>query len=265
MSWRGYGLWFLAAYLGFLLATLPVGWVYQLVVPDNLPARLTGLSGSVWAGRAENLESGAFRLGPIRWSVRWRSLLSLRAEVDYRFGPEPPLPDRPVSHGSGRLGPVDPATVRMETVKADLVLADLAPLAPIIPAGLPGRVRVDLQRFVVTDADFPLREAVGTVELLNLGSGPPMGVTLGNFHMVVKTPETGEIRVRINDDNGPLITNLTLRLSADGSYRLRGTLTPRNAGDRNLQSLLRFVARPETGGRFRVEEVGRLPPLSTLL
>ncbi len=265
MKRRWYALWFVAAYMGFLIASLPAGLVYGWVVPGNLPVRLTGLTGSVWAGEAKSLESGAFLLAPIQWSFRWRSLLAARVEVAYRFGFEQTGVGGVGSHGSGRLGLVDLATMRMEMVKADFVLAELAPLVPIIPPGLPGRIRVNLERFVVTDADFPIREAKGTLELLNLASGPPMGVKLGTFHMVVKTLEKGEIRARIRDRQGPLITHLNLRLTADGRYRLRGTLAARDASNANLRSLLRFVARPISGGRFQVEEVGRLPPLSALM
>lgn len=264
MSIRKYLLWFFAAYLLFLLAALPVGWAYGLVVPEGLPMRLTGLSGTVWSGGAQALESGAFRLGPIRWAVRWRSLLALRAEVDFEFGPGPGSGGGGAGHGSsgsGRLGPVGLTSVRMAPVQADLRLADLAALTPLIPASVPGRVRVELQRFTLTDAPFPVRDAEGVVELRDLGSGPPLGVNLGDFHMAVETPEAGDLRVRISDRDGPLKTALTLRLRGDGVYRLHGTLAARNAADANLNALLRFVGRPGPGGLFQVEENGRLPPL----
>jgi len=133
---------FLAAYLLFLLATLPAALVARyLPLPTNIAnlLKLEGVSGTLWSGQIARLQYASESVNQLRWDLNGWSLLRFAPEVAIRFG------DRNGLNGQGVVGWNGAAFGRDLTLNAHLpratpgVTTSTATSTGTTPAPIPRR------------------------------------------------------------------------------------------------------------------------------
>lgn len=248
-----YGLYALLIYGVFLLATLPADWMLEQF-RDRLPGdiRFQGVSGSAWSGEATSLVVKGRELRRPEWRLQPAALLAGRLQYAMAF-------DNGASRAAGVIGRGIDGRLVVRDVNATLVAAEVAPLFNAQALGLNGVVDVSLDRLDIRDGI--IASANGTLLWKQAGAQSPRPVQLGDINAVFET--TGEgIKGTITDQGGPLQVNAALLLVPDGSYRVTGTLAPRNPGDATFAQALRMLGSAGPDGKVNVSFSGKLPPLA---
>jgi Type II secretion system (T2SS), protein N len=201
------------AYLAFVLAQFPAGTAYRWFAPDSVV--LSGVSGTVWAGRAALASVGGLPMRELEWDLAALPLLIGRAS----------------GHISGRFADGFVDTSAMATMRTlnltDLELAtSLDTLGVWLPLqGARGSVSVNLEELTLRNT-WPL-SIVGTVRVGQLEVPPlvPGGnatlVPLGSYELTNFELAERRLAAQLRDTDGPLEVSgaVTLALPAAGSLQ----------------------------------------------
>jgi general secretion pathway protein N len=236
-SWLALGC---GAYLAFALAQLPAATAYRWFGTDALV--LSGITGTVWSGRAE---LGALRNLPLRdieWSVAPLRLALGRISVTLSARP----PDGLVT-GSLSAGLWD---IRFTDVRVTTSLDTLGTLLSL--QGSRGTLSLDIDELSLRDG-WPVA-ALGTVrirdlEVLPLGAPPGSALLpLGNYEL--SSFEVADLRLgaALRDDGGPLEIQgkVMLALQTPGALagahpRFEGRVRERGSIPPELKTPLEFL------------------------
>jgi general secretion pathway protein N len=234
----------IAAFLLFLVATLPASVALRFLPPD---LTLEGLDGSIWRGGVANASWKGHSLGPIRWSNRpWRlPLLELNYALDY--GP----PDETVEldlavHTGGR--------VQLSNLRGALPIARFQGF--LTPRGWSGRAELDVARLELRDGRPVAAE--GTVHVRGLSAPYAGSGGLGDFELLLGAGSVGAegIAGRLRDlGTGALTVRATLALDPGGQYLLSGEVATNPGADPRVQQALAYLGPPDSLGRrsFAIE------------
>jgi hypothetical protein len=226
-SWLALGC---GAYLAFALAQLPAATAYRWLGANALV--LSGISGTVWSGRAELGAFGNLPLRDIEWSVAPLAMAFGRISVTLAARP----PDGFVT-GSLSAGFWD---VRFTDVRVTTSLDTLGTMLSL--QGSRGTLSLDVDELSLRDG-WPVA-AMGTVRIRGLEVlplGAPAGsalLPLGNYELSTFEVADQRLGARLRDEGGPLEISGTVMLALQSPRTLAG-------------------ARPRFDGRVR--ERGEIP------
>lgn len=241
----------LLAYLVFVLARFPASAAYALLQqrPAGLPIQAGQVDGTLWSGRAQAVRTPAAPLGDVRWQLRPAALLVGRLSLDWSVrGGE--------HNGRGRLSLRPGGALHLEDSRMQLAATELTPLYANLPLRLTGQVNVAVKRL---DVDPGRRfTAVGTVDWKDAALTAPQDMQIGSLRITSEADGDGS-KLVLEDRGGPLALNGVITIAADGSYRTNLTMAARESADPALVSSLRFFGRPDSQGRVRVTQRGRIP------
>ncbi len=247
----GYALLGVLAYLGFAIARFPATTAYRLL-QDRPVGRLVQareVSGTVWEGTAREVRTPAVPLGTVHWTLNPAALLLGRLSLDWAV--------QGAGHtGSGRLALRSGGQVHLEESHARLSAQQLTPLYANLPLRLTGEVEVAVTRL---DIDPGRRfAAVGTVDWTDAALTAPQNMRLGSLRITSEAVNDGS-KLVLSDRGGPLAVNGVITVAANGSYHTNLTMAARESADPSLVSSLRFFGRPDSHGRVRITQRGRIP------
>ncbi|MCB1878048.1 MAG: type II secretion system protein N [Chromatiales bacterium] len=234
----------LALYLLALIVTFPVERAYGWLRPQLRGIEIYGLSGTVWAGQAQQVMANGIELPPVRWQWRPAGLLDLALEYDVRLGSSP-LTGTAVVGVNWQQQPV----LHSLDMPAAMLAPYLGPLAP--PLG--GRLRADADRLNLQE---PLA-VDGQIHWTGAGLGWEPPVMLGDIDLVLKS-EDGGVRGDLSNEGGDVGAEGVFALVGNGIWNLKGSLRPRDAADRRLSGLLNNLGRPDGQGGVIFQQQGRL-------
>lgn len=229
----------------FLVANAPAELINR-VAPAEV--RLTGLQGSLWAGRAASLRVGQLRLGATRWRLSpWRLLLGrLAGDIDTAL---------PGGFARGQFAIGLGGQIRLEAFSAAGPVASLVEAAGM---GLPfqaGQLAADITVLEIRDG-WPQR-AIGELRVREIAlvyrNGQPVQDQLATFELrfdVDAVPASGIIEGALTDLGGPLEVAGRLQLMPPANYELEGRAAPRPGAPQEMQQALVMLG-PENpaGGR----------------
>lgn len=233
----------IAAFLVFLVAMVPA-----VQLANRLPTGIvmTGVGGTVWSGRAEQLVIEGTPLGAIEWSCRPWALLRLEWSCGVGLFPAGGEVRGDVSgefDGHGLVG--QDVTGRLP----------IATFEGITPRGWQGMLELDVD--VLQVVDRRPAEARGTLVLRGLKAPGPAGQPLGDFELTMGEGAvgTGALAGRLRDLGGPLRVRGALELHPDGSYLLSGETAPGPGAGPAIFDTLAFLGPPDSLGRrpFTIE------------
>ena len=257
IGWRGYILWGVLVYLGFLVTYLPVGWLYAHLAAYAPPIQWTQLHGTPWSGQAKQVSVGPITFGPLRWQLLWRELLAGRLSMELQLGNGSELSGQ-VIVGMLASTDINQRILFLEKGKLLVSLSWLTAQLAFLPPGSSGQMHVTLDSLVLDVDQEHLQQLQGTAELTNIRIGSPINLLLGGFRLQAQRGEAGNIRVAIQDRQATVRIKATLKLHSNGHYRIRGTLAPQDAMDKRMISLLRLIGQPGLDGRMGLDYSGVL-------
>ncbi len=247
-----YALFFLGAYLLFLIATLPAAQVYRWAQGDAAaPVELYRISGTPWRGAAGVMRAGALTLEQTSW--RWRPSALLLGRVEYELN---------ATLGGGTLqtiaGRTPGGALYARELRLDAPLGQLAALGGVPDSGLDGRLNAHIERLRVDDGR--LHELEGNAELSNARVGAPLDVALGSFTLALSADAaSGAVNGVLRDGGGPLRAEGTATLQPNGNYTFNARLGARDNADATLSQTLAMLGRPAADGRVTVNHSGHIP------
>lgn len=234
----GLGIYFLIA----VLARTPAEWGAWVALKSMPGMNLSGVSGSLWSGRAASAQIYIFGqpvdLGAVQWRLKPWSLLGLKACADL---------ESQLANGHFCHGVTGNTTVSK-------VLVDQLPVKLFNPPGfqLGGAGNATLQRAVLA-RDGSLREMQGSVTWqqagINIGTG---WFNLGAFAAEVTGNGEGGIRAKVQDIEGELAVDLQMEFTPGKPFSAAGTITPRANAPEEFKQALDNFAELQGDGSFKV-------------
>ena len=229
-----------AAFLVFLLTSLPATYVVPSVSRRIPGLQLGGVSGSVFSGHAESVRFGADELGAVDWSFDW--LAPFTATFGYRVHVHDDARDLSTRVDTGIGG------LHLRDLKGRMTVASLDRWLPLPTHSASGTLLLDLKQLQFKDGR--LQSAAGQLELDDGVMTWPSAYTLGSFRMTLEPASGGGTAAEIHDLASPLKLDAKLTLGTDGRYHLAGTLAARDQADAATRKLLANLGNPDSTGQY---------------
>ena len=241
------GLVFLMAYLGFLIATLPATVLFnQVSLPQNLS--LSGISGSVWQTKVEQVTVGETVIKQVETELDFLSLFSLAPTLPVTFG-DPLL--------TGPEGALDitfsQGIIEIDNLRLLFKANDIAQQLTLpLPITAKGDVEINLSHAAINIEDHnKCITADGMVSWSKAGVlALEESIPLGRFNAKLACEE-GVLALVLSPEN-----NLGLTFSAyvrkGGRVSGSGFLKPGDKFPPALTSTLPFLGRKDSQGRYRL-------------
>lgn len=215
-------------------------WVALKAVPG---LSLTGVSGSLWSGRAGSAQvvvnGHTLDLGSVQWNLDGWSLLLLKACLDVRS----PNLQGGVCHGVG-------GTLGVENLLVDQVPAKVFYNNPGVQIGGVGSATV---QHAVLSTDGQVKDLEGrlTVERLavNVGTG---WFALGTFAADATENGQGGIALNIVDVEGDFGVQVQGEYTVGGQPTLNGLITPRENAPQPLVDAMGVFTEALDDGSYKV-------------
>jgi general secretion pathway protein N len=239
-----------------LLIHAPAAVVYAwtLGARTDLPVRVHGIRGQLFAGSAAQLSYGNRPIASdLHWKLRPASLLLGRAAFHVRSGGAPLLFDGVLASGLGGT--------RVSGLKASGELRALAALAgqSFIPVN--GQAGIDLDHLLLKD-QWP-HAAEGRIQLLSLSWALGQPVVLGDFEAQLRS-EDGNIIAAVTTLSGVVDVLGDARLNTDRSYAVDLRLRPRTDAPPMLINMLQSLGPADSEGYHRLRQgAGLVAPVVT--
>ncbi len=213
---------FLAAYLVFLLTTLPAALVARhLPLPANIAnlLKLEGVSGTLWNGQIARLQYASESVNQLRWDLNGWSLLRFAPEVAIRFG------DRNGLNGQGVVGWNGAAFGRDLTLNALAPwLLSRVPMRLPIPITISGQLQLKVEQFA--QGNPWCDNLYGNLDWYNASADTPAGkLDLADPELKLTCLDS-RLVAELKQGSDAVQTMGRLELQPNGQYLFQGTLKP---------------------------------------
>lgn len=233
-------------------ATLILGWV--ILFPARVAYRwfaapdiqLSGISGTVWSGRAAEAAAGGLYVNDLKWRFRPLQLFTGKAAWSVEAEPVSGFIETGIAVTLGN-------SFRFSDLNAALTAASLNAMVPM--SGVDGAVTLKFDSIVVHDG-MPI-EAIGTAAISNLVVPGLSRSTLGDYRAVFQTTDTG-IRGQVEDLSGVLDLRGTIEFHDDQSYRFTGQVAAKPTAPDSVVQQLQFLGSTNAEGRHSFRFEGQL-------
>jgi general secretion pathway protein N len=236
-----------AAYLLFLLMTVPADRVVRLMTHDIAGLDLQAVSGTLLSGQAQRVMIHGLSVGPLAWSLRPLALLTGRLE--YRLDAQDPD-----FRGTGVVGIGPGGQIYLRDVHAavqpDPLINHFSPL----PVKTSGDVTLRLESLKLVDG-FP-GELAGRVDWSGARIVEPATLALGQVEATLQNESNGLV-CRING-RGETPVSGDVALTRQGDYRLNLLLEPAAAVSADVIDALKAFGQARPGGAYLITASGHL-------
>jgi hypothetical protein len=242
----------LLAYVAFLTLTFPAERAYaywKQQAGGRAPVALGGISGSVWAGHADQALINGQRLEALHWRLHPWALFAGQVAADWSLKVDD-------GYGRGEAAAGLGGAVSLDSLEARLPLAQLPvkALAALRPAGT-----LSLNLHDVKWDGTALVSASGRVVWNGAGINLFQALEFGDLSLTLETA-ADEVKGVLADAGGPLQAQGLLSLKPDGSYQFTGSFAARGQAP-ELARALRTLGRMGSDGKVHISQKGTLAAL----
>lgn len=234
----------IGAFLVFALVTLPASVVLSFVHPANVT--LTGVSGSIWKGRAQAVRSGTMHVGSVDWALDVLSLFTGKLGADVKITRADGFAQGFIAAGAG-------GRLTLRGFNASLPVGALPP--SVVRGGWTGTLNLKLAQLAL-DKAWPAT-LTGTIEVMDLVGPANRPAALGSYKVVFPESAAGgdTLTGTLTDTRGPLAVNGTVQLKKDRSYLVSGLIATRPDAPSDMTRTLEILGEPDAQGRrqFSIE------------
>jgi general secretion pathway protein N len=229
----------IGAFLLLALVTLPARVVLSYFHPPGVT--LTGVSGSIWSGRAQAVRSGAMHIGSVEWKLALVPLFTGKLGADVKV-------TRTDGFIQASVAASPAGTVTLRDLDAQLPLGALP--SNVAPGGWTGALRLKLAQLTLANG-WPVA-ASGTVDVADLVGPANRPAALGSYKVVfpAEGAASGDsFSGALSDTGGPLAVNGTVQLSRNRSYLVNGMIATRPGAPSDMTRTLEILGPPDDQGR----------------
>jgi general secretion pathway protein N len=235
----------IAAFVIFALVTFPASVVLSRL--DSAGIAASGVSGSIWNGRAQVLQLGGAHIGSAEWRLQFLPLLTAHAQADVKVTRVDGFANTQLSVGpSGNL--------KLTGLTASLPLSALPP--NVIPGSWSGTLNGKFAELTLNDG-WPTH-VDGSLDVVDVTGRPGnMGSYRIIFDPAASTADT--LKGALSDaGGGPLQISGTVQLKTDRSYAVDALVATRPDAPRSLASSLEYLGPPDAEGRRQFSMAGTM-------
>lgn len=244
--WR-YAAFVVTVFVVTLIVKLPAQFVYQQFDSNLLPAKLYGLQGSVWSGKAEQISLANYSVNNLQWQLSPWALLTGDLNIDWQF-------DDPLGQTSGELRS-DGDIIRITVVNADLDMAGLADLFVTLPVRIDGRLRAE--NVSLTFSTEGITNASGSLSWQHAGISLPSLIEFGSFTAKLAVKDR-VFKANIVDNGGAVELDGLFSLLSEYQYNYELKIAIRDATEPGLVEGLVLLGKPDEAGRVNLRGSGYL-------
>jgi general secretion pathway protein N len=233
------------AFVILALVTLPASVVLSRLGSAGITA--SGVSGSIWNGKAQVLQIRGTNVGSVEWDLHVLPLFTLHLNADVRVTRTDGFAAAGLSVGPG-------GKVLLKGLTASLPLSALN--HPQL-MGWVGQLNAKFARVTIENG-WPT-SLDGTLDAVDVTGPARRPANVGSYRVVFDSAtSTAELLQGAISDagNGPLQITGTLRLKADRSYELDALVAARPGAPQNLTRALEFLGPPDPQGRRQFSMAG---------
>jgi general secretion pathway protein N len=235
------------AFVIFALVTLPASVVLSRLGSAGVSA--SGVSGSIWNGKAQVLQVRGVNVGTVEWDLHVLPLFTLHLNADVKVSRVDGFASTGLSVGPG-------GKVTLQGLTASLPLSAIN--NPQL-SGWTGQLNAKFARLTL-DKGWPV-EVDGTLDAVDVMGPPRKPANVGSYRVVFDpAASTAELLQGAVSDagNGPLQINGTIKLKADRSYELDALVASKPNTPQQLARALEFLGPPDAQGRRQFSMAGAL-------
>jgi hypothetical protein len=232
------------AFLLALIAVLPARWAAGLLPPD---VQCANWRGSIWRGQCLTLtiaqQPRPAIIDTLQWKVRPASLLrlTLAAEVTLTWAK---------GDANGELELRRGGLLTLRDVSARALLD--RELLGALPRGWRGRL--DASGVQLGLQDRTVRLLAGEMLLQDLTDAS--GVALGSYRLAFPASAQAPFPGQLQDMGGPFEVQASIRIAADRSWELDGTVAARSAEAHMFDRQLELLGPADAAGRRHLSAAG---------
>ena len=227
-----------------LVISFPARIAYRWFAPAEFVA--SGISGSIWSGRATEASAAGTYLRDLNWNIRLFDLLT--AKLGYAI-------ESKLASGfvEGNIAVGVGGTVRATDLRATLPLAALQSITGMV--GIGGSANANFARLEIAEGMPKIAEGVLEISglLVPLVSSDP----LGGFRAEFFSQESG-IAASLEDTNAVIDLAGSLQLTPDGSYQLLAQLSATDQTPAPIRHQLQFLGAANDRGQHELRLEGTL-------
>lgn len=241
-----------AVFLASLIVHIPAALVLsQAPLPPAL--KISGVSGTLWAGQADSVRWQNLNLGAVEWSLNVSSLLTGELEAHTRFGRGSDLG----LSGKGIIGYSLSGQAYAQNLMMSLPADTLLPLMKVpVPVSLDGQLELTLKSFEY--AEPYCRSATGSLAWSNGNLISPVGELSPGPVIAQLQCQDNQIKAQGQQQNGQLSAQFSASLNASRSYQAQGWFKPGAEFPQSLIPSLQWMPAPDNQGRYAFRYQGRL-------
>jgi general secretion pathway protein N len=235
------------AYLLFLVMAAPAAKVLPLFQPRLQNIQLAGVEGSLWSGKAAQVDVSPLQLKDVRWSFRPFGLFVGRAVFNVRGQLQGQRIKAKV--GSTLLG-----KPYLSDLRGRISANDLIYWLGLKPVQLDGQLDFHIDDVEWSESGLPAMAGTAWWSLARLVS--PLELVLGNAQLETQI-EDAVTRGKLQASGGALLVQADVELKPDGGYRFDANIQQK--GD-VPQVVLKFLSTfaEYKDGNYRLEWVDKL-------
>ena len=236
------------SYFVLLIATIPAKPVTDLV-NQNTPARIQGVSGTLWNGRALSININNITIDKTEWSFKlWKLLLGkVAVDVDARFLDN----DIIAEIGTSFLG-----RFYINELKAKVDAQQAAEIANLPLVQLSGIISLDIESAQWKQGELPL--ARGVISWTDAAVTVADTATLGNVTIQLSESDQQPLNADIKNQGGDIRINGTAGLVPEADYSVDITLLPTASANNNIKQSLGMFAQRQNNGEYTLKKSGSL-------
>lgn len=242
-----YGLIILGLYLLFLITTVPASFILSIFeLPKNI--KIASISGTIWSGKANQLQYSNIDLGQVKWKLHPLSLIIGELSADISI-----VNNEQYFKSEVSLSPS--GKIELEETRFSIDLSLLQPLTYGMPFAYAGTISGYLPV-----SYFHENQHIGINGKLSLNGIKlisPQEQTFGDFVVDFRAEKKGATSGRINDVGGELNLSGQLTLSKNGQCNVSANLSARE-GDGSLEQMLSILGKKDASGRFKINNSFKL-------
>jgi general secretion pathway protein N len=237
-----------ALFLVFVIVQIPASWGGYLMTRNGALA-LSGVSGSVWHGRAGmasvKIDGRDYLLGELRWDLQPLSLLTLTPCAELKTDHE-----RQQITGTACTSLANTLTLR------DTDISVPASLLQGLPEhySITGQLSAHIEQFTLKQQSLQQLQGNLSWSAARLNNGQRW-LTLGAFAADLSATDSGELAAEVFSLEGPvdLKGTLTMALSGGVNVDVEVALTDAFKRDSQADQWLPLVATPLDNGRHKIQ------------
>jgi len=189
-----------------LIYKFPANIAYQYF-PKNSPVHLSGISGSIWSGHAEQIAFQSLVLKKFDWQLSALGIILGELSVEWSL-------DDTAAKLQGELS-VTSEKVLLKNTTGHIELVSIAQRLPPQDLVLGGKMSLDVAQLEITQEK--ISNAVGTINWQRAEFFSPENIVLGEFNADLGH-EAGRLLMKIKDKDAAVAVKGNIQISVNGRF-----------------------------------------------